>query len=153
MTVAVAAVVVGCQSGGDSGGGSTSVTTTVGLPADTTPKSAVWAVPKAFLGQWAGVANGGGGAVDISFTIKSGKGGEEVVDSVGTDKASGNRCESIGRMILGTENELTFAFRLTSGTGCADGGTMVTMGLQADGSASYSSDRPGGPLTGTLQRA
>lgn len=155
MAVAVAAVAGGCQSGGSSAGGgtTTTVTTSATRVIDTTPVSAVWAVPKAFLGQWVGVVGGGADVFDVALTIRSGKGGEEVVDSVSTDKGSGNRCESIGRMILGTENELTFAFRLTSGVGCVDDGKLATVGLRQDGAASYSSDRPGGALTGTLQRA
>lgn len=99
------------------------------------------------------MVSSGAGAFDLVFTIKSGKGAEEVVDAVTTAHESGNRCESIGRMVNGVENELTFAFRVTAGTGCDDGGKLATVGLRADGAASYSSERPGGTLTGTLQKS
>lgn len=110
-------------------------------------------MPQAFLGKWTGTVSGGAGAFDLVFTIKSGKGAEEVVDAISTAQGSGNRCESIGRMVNGVENELTFAFRVTGGTGCDDGGKLATVGLRGDGSVNYSSDRPGGRLTGMLQKS
>lgn len=152
--IAMGTGMVGCQSNGATPAGSTSTTASSGvdLPADTTPAAAVWAVPRAFLGEWTGVVTGAG-SFDLVFTIRSGKGGEEVVNAVATEQGSGNRCESIGRMIYGTQNELTFAFRLVDGNDCTDDGRLATLGVHADRSAGYSSERPGGTLTGMLQKA
>ncbi|WP_338768566.1 hypothetical protein V7968_03915 [Nocardia vulneris] len=146
---AVLAVVVATLVGGRSGDDATDIgTTTTTRSRDTTPVSAVWNIPQAFLGNWRGIAEDGQRVFDLEVTIKPGKNSEELVLVTQTERISGNRCETIDRVITVDETELTLAARPVGGTDCAavEGASVVR--LQPDGSLAYA----GSVRTATLYR-
>lgn len=146
VVIAVAAIVVVAQSNRGTGGGEPA---TIDRPVDTTPVSAVWSIPKAFLGQWKGVAEDAARTFDVELIVKPGKNSEELVVWAQTDKASGSSCTRVGRVVTVDETELTLAVRPSGGTDCADGATNSVIRLQPDDSMRYRA----GATTGTLHRA
>ncbi|MFE9578852.1 hypothetical protein ACFYO1_20895 [Nocardia sp. NPDC006044] len=146
VVIVVVAIVVVAQSNRGAGGGAE--TSTVDRPVDTTPVSAVWSIPKAFLGQWKGVAEDGARVFDVELTVKPGKNSEELVMWAQTDKTSGSRCTRVGRVVTVDETELTLAVRPVGGAECADAAANSVIRLQPDDSMRY---RAGG-ATGTLHR-
>ncbi|WP_280427985.1 hypothetical protein [Nocardia brasiliensis] len=71
------------------------------------------------------------------MTIKPGKNSEELVLVTQTERTSGNRCETIDRVLTVDETELTLAARPVGGTDCAavEGTSIVR--LRPDGSLAY----------------
>ncbi|ASF11356.2 hypothetical protein CEQ30_32945 [Nocardia brasiliensis] len=68
---AVLVVVVATLVGGRPGDDATDVgTTTTTRSRDTTPVSAVWNIPQAFLGSWRGAVEDGQRVFDLEVTIK-----------------------------------------------------------------------------------
>lgn len=147
VIVVVAIVVVAQSNRGAAGDGAN--TSTVDRPVDTTPVSAVWSIPKAFLGQWKGVAEDGARAFDVELIVKPGKNSEELVVWAQTDKSSGGSCARVGRVVTVDETELTLAVRPTGGTNCVDDAATSVIRLQPDDSMRYRA----GATTGTLRRA
>lgn len=150
VTVAVAGVlaVLWGRDGTSEGAGGSSVA----RPQDTTPMAGTWAVPKAFLGEWKGVAGNSADRYEIVLVVKSGKNGEEVASTTFGTESAGLRCERIERLVVAEEHELTFAARNVGGARCgADGGTSTVV-LTADGAMEYRA-QVNGEITGTLRKA
>ncbi|MFC9439125.1 hypothetical protein [Nocardia sp. NPDC057030] len=147
IVVVVAIVVVAQSNRGAGGGGADS--STVDRPVDTTPVSAVWSIPKAFLGQWEGVVQDGVRAFDVELIVKPGKNSEELVLWAQTEEASGSRCTRVGRVVTVDEAELTLAVRPTGGADCAADAATSVIRLQPDDSMQYRA----GAATGILHRA
>ncbi|PXX64994.1 hypothetical protein DFR70_10455 [Nocardia tenerifensis] len=143
----IVAIVVVAQTNSDTAGAGAK-SSTVDRPADTTPVSAVWSIPKSFLGQWRGGANDGSRGFEVELTVKPGKNSEELVAWSQTEKTSGNRCERVGRVVTVDETELTLAVRPIGGADCGDDGKPSAIQLQPDGSMLYRA----GASTGTLHR-
>ncbi|AFU05695.1 hypothetical protein [Nocardia brasiliensis] len=109
----------------------------------------MWNIPQAFLGNWRGAAEDGQRVFDLEVTIKPGKNSEELVLVTQTERISGNRCETIDRVITVDETELTPAARPVGGADCAAVEGRSVVRLRTDGSLTYT-----GPVrTVTLYRA
>ncbi|WP_245659914.1 serine/threonine-protein kinase [Nocardia gamkensis] len=167
IAVAVAAFVVGAQLRNDDSNDSIAQTTqATGKPAtttatqagDTSPTTTSSAsgtsIPKAFLGEWKGVARDVIASFDIVLTIGDGAVGEEVAQSSNTGKLKGERCERAETLTAATETELSFVARLSGGSPtCFDNGSTSTVRLQPDGSVAYSLSGIFGNIEGTLRKS
>lgn len=158
VAVAVTAFVVGARlRDGDSSGTATGSASAAIEPTGAAPPTVggafVTTVPKAFVGEWKGVARDGPVAFDIVLTIRDGGVGEEVARSANTGKVSGSRCERAEALTAATETELTFVARLSGGASdCMDNGATSTVRLLPDGTLSYRTPGMIGAIEGVLHR-
>ncbi|WP_454197833.1 protein kinase domain-containing protein [Nocardia sp. Marseille-Q1738] len=158
VAVAVAAFAVGSQLRGSDSTAATAtqsasvVTTTTA--SRTLTGSPVTTVPKAFVGEWRGVARDALATFDIVLTIRDGAVGEEVAQSSNTGKLWGERCERAERLTGATETQIAFVARLSGGSpGCWDDGSTSTVTLRPDGSLSYSTSGGVGNIEGVLRKS
>ncbi|MEU2175438.1 protein kinase [Nocardia sp. NPDC019219] len=167
VAVAVAAFVVGAQLRNDDADRSIAQTTRI----DSAPSTATatqagdaittttsspsgTSVPKAFVGEWKGVARDVLASFDIVLTIRDGTVGEEVAQSSNTGKLGGERCERTETLTGATDNELSFVARLSGGSPtCFDNGSTSTVRLQPDGSVAYRLSGVLGNIEGVLHKS
>ncbi|WP_159839941.1 serine/threonine-protein kinase [Nocardia sp. CY41] len=167
VAVAVAAFVVGAQLRDDESNRSIAQTTrTASAPSTTTTATQAGdanattsspsgtSIPKAFVGEWKGVARDVLASFDIVLTIRDGTVGEEVAQSSNTGKLKGERCERTETLTGATETELSFVARLSGGSPtCFDNGSTSTVRLQPDGSVAYSLSGILGNIEGVLHKS
>ncbi|MGW4327829.1 protein kinase domain-containing protein [Nocardia sp. NPDC004573] len=165
--VAVAAFVVGVQlrnddsnrsvaqtTRTDSAPSTTTTATQAGDANTTTSSPSGTSIPKAFIGEWKGVARDVLASFDIVLTIRDGTVGEEVAQSSNTGKLKGERCERTETLTGATETELSFVARLSGGSPtCFDNGSTSTVRLQPDGSLAYSLSGILGNIEGVLHKS
>ncbi|MBF6468662.1 serine/threonine protein kinase [Nocardia beijingensis] len=165
--VAVAAFVVGVQlrnddsnrsiaqtTRTDSAPSTTTIATQAGDANTTTSSPSGTSIPKAFVGEWKGVARDVLASFDIVLTIRDGTVGEEVAQSSNTGKLKGERCERTETLTGATETELSFVARLSGGSPtCFDNGSTSTVRLQPDGSLAYSLSGILGNIEGVLHKS
>lgn len=166
VAVAVAAFVVGAQLPDRSAnqsiapttrtsGDSSAATATQAIdvePTDGSPSRT--SVPKAFVGEWKGVARDSFASFDIVLAIRDGAVGEEVAQSSNTGKLSGERCERAEKLVTAGETALSFVARLSgSSSVCFDNGSTSTVTLQPDGSVTYSTSGIFGNIEGVLRKS
>ncbi|BDU00844.1 serine/threonine-protein kinase [Nocardia sputorum] len=166
VAVAVAAFVVGAQLRNDDAdrsiaqttridsAPSTATATQAGDAITTTSGPSGTSVPKAFVGEWKGVARDVLASFDIVLTIRDGTVGEEVAQSSNTGKLGGERCERTETLTGATDNELSFVARLSGGSPtCFDNGSTSTVRLQPDGSVAYRLSGVLGNIEGVLHKS
>ncbi|MEU7632133.1 serine/threonine-protein kinase [Nocardia sp. NPDC049220] len=111
------------------------------------------AVPKAFVGEWKGVAKDGLGSYDIVLTIDPGNVGERIGRSTNTGQVVGVTCERSESLTSATADSVVLTAELTvDGGGCNDEGTTSRLALRPDGTLSYRTRGVLGDMTGILSR-
>ncbi|WP_327115192.1 protein kinase [Nocardia sp. NBC_01730] len=160
IAVAAASFVVGTQLRNKDSNGS-SATTNGYSPSTVTDSTGTRTVsgspsskvPKAFVGEWKGVASDSFASFDIVLTIRDGKVGEEVASSSNTGKVSASRCERAETLTSAAKTEIGLVARLSGGAAdCLDNGSTSTVKLLPDGSVSYSTSGLIGNIEGVLRK-
>ncbi|MEU7767238.1 serine/threonine-protein kinase [Nocardia sp. NPDC049190] len=111
------------------------------------------AVPKAFVGEWKGVAKDGLGSYDIVLILDPGNVGERIGSSTNTGQVVGVTCERSESLTSATADSVVLTAELTvDGGGCNDEGTTSRLALRPDGTLSYRTRGVLGDMTGILSR-